>query len=62
MLPAACTVLYCTRTVVATVLYSTVAVLEFKLITVYMKGPKQKGIISLENLKIGLFSGRERKK
>ena len=27
-----------------------------------MKGPKQKGIISLENLKIGLFSGSERKK
>jgi hypothetical protein len=31
-------------------------------IYIYMKGPKQKGIISLENLKIGLFSGSERKK
>ena len=27
----------------------------------YMKGPKQKGAFSLENLKIGFFSGSERK-
>ena len=26
-----------------------------------MKGPKQKGAFSLENLKIGFFSGSERK-
>ena len=31
-------------------------------ITVYMKGPKQKGRISLENLEVGFFSGSERTK
>ena len=31
------------------------------LIYIYMKGPKQKGAFSLENLKIGFFSGSERK-
>ena len=40
--------------------YNTILILNIN--TVYMKGPKQKGIISLENLKIGLFSGSERKK
>ena len=28
----------------------------------YMKGPKQKGRISLENLEVGFFSGSERTK